>query len=169
MASERRRANHAQKVSYAYAVGSSLDPDMEGFEEYEQHFAGGGPSLREMSPPPDIYFDDDIEAAIHLHMPSDPDARTPEESWSEPQDIDIEMPFSSPPPSPTPNIQSLPPKQAPSFVDMLLAANCPFCHAPFSLYLEMGQAATTCAVCTSSFRLGDTPNTWAHVHSTPSP
>lgn len=170
MASERRRQYHAQRVSFEHAVGSSLDPNMENFEEYERHFAGE-PLPREPSPPSDIFLEtDDVD--VEVQHPAAMDSSSFDDAdWPEPPDADMDMDFSSPPTSPIKAHHAFPTEdQVDSFVDLLLASPCPNCHAPFSLHLEhdSGQPAIVCAVCTNSFPLGEAESSWASAHPTPS-
>lgn len=137
---------------------------MEGFDEYERHFAGTS-EQREPSPPPDFFSDD-----VDISFPDDyaaPDDANHDHCWSsEPPDTDMD--FSSPPASPTQKFQHLhtAPQEA-SFIGMLLASPCPFCHAPYSLHVddEMGHLGLVCAVCTNSFLLADANESWASLHS----
>lgn len=137
---------------------------MEGFDEYERHFAGTS-EQREPSPPPDFYSDD-----VDISFPDDyaapDDANHDHYRSSEPPDTDMD--FSSPPASPTQKPQHLhaAPQDA-SFVGMLLASPCPFCHAPYSLHVddEMGHLGLVCAVCTNAFLLADANESWASMHA----
>lgn len=178
---ERRRARYAQRVSFQQAVGSSLDPDMDGFEEYERHFtnttaAGATPQYyeeEEYDVPPDS--EQEVEFAMLNNIPSDsPLERHPNDDT----DVDIEMPLSSPPPSPRPtHLPSLSTSMMAdsSFTSLLLECPCPSCSAPYSLYLDAVQMndqptqSMTCAVCTEAFHLGNAQQSWEAVHPAPIP
>ncbi|KAF8318634.1 hypothetical protein DL93DRAFT_317905 [Clavulina sp. PMI_390] len=164
MANERKREAYRQKLSFELAVGSSIDPDMEDFEEYENHFVGGDSTPRGPSPSPED--SDDYEFALPSDaIPSDLDAAPSSEAWSESQDADIDMPLSSPLGSPSLQHASLPIDDH-SFIGLLLSSTCPYCSAPFSLYVDDmdGYRTMTCAPCTNSFPLGDAPESWAAAH-----
>jgi len=171
MASERRRQDHAHRVSFAHAVGSSLDPGMDDFEEYERHFAGE-PLPHEPSPPPDIFSEVEAPVDVEIQYPAAFDAVSVDDGdWSEPPDADTDMAFSSPPASPIkPHYNLVADDRVGSFVDSLLASPCPHCHAPFSLHLEneTGEPGMMCAVCTNSFPLGESESSWATAHPAPS-
>lgn len=161
---ERRKFNYRQKVSYQYAVGSSIDPAMEDFDEYERHFAEDNTMAQAEEEIPD-----DIDVEISL-----PDDYAPSESAYEgdSQLNDMDFEFSSPPASPSSSRQVPASKVREDnlpFVSALLASPCPYCRAPFSLHAsrEAEQPALECAVCQNSFFLRSSADSWAHSHPTP--
>jgi hypothetical protein len=140
---------------------------MEVFDEIEQHFAG--PSQARESSPPEGSWDDEMVLPDDYPIPSDGDG--PEAS-SDYADMDMEMEmdlstFSSPPTSPVKSRRStVPVVPSTSFVGLLLASPCPHCHAPYSLHLDddLDEPALMCAVCTNSFGLGTSAQSWDEAH-----
>ncbi|KAF9511994.1 hypothetical protein BS47DRAFT_1346152 [Hydnum rufescens UP504] len=149
------------RISFTHAMVSSVDPDMENFEELVREFAGPS-KYRSESPPPDIDLSDS-----EPDYPPDAYNNVPFDGSSE-MDVDMGMDMSSPPASPKTPFNVLPSSQ---FLSLLLASPCPFCHAPFSLHHhdESGQPAVLCAICSNVLRLGDAPASWLSVHPSPLP
>ena len=146
------------RISFAQAMVSSMDPDMENFEELVHEFTGPS-KYRPEFPQPDIDLSDS-----ELDYPPETYADTPFETSSDMDvDVDVGMDMSSSPASPRKPSEIHPHSR---FVSLLLASPCPYCCAPFSLHghNENGQPAVLCALCTNTLLLGDAPESWFSAH-----
>ena len=158
---EKKREEHAYRAQFARTVGSSLDPDMENFEEIERFLAGPPSNEAGPSSPPAGTFDS---------IPSE--FGTGEEVFFEDVDpMDVAMDLSSPPTSPSPEDHLLLNEADVSFQSLILDCPCPFCDAPYALHFHKhGEKSNfECAVCNNGFLLGDALSSWDSIHRNSSP
>ncbi|KAF8325819.1 uncharacterized protein EI90DRAFT_3071831 [Cantharellus anzutake] len=160
---ERRREEHALRAQFARTVGSSLDPNMDNFEEIERFLTG----------PPPIELEEQFPASRFEPIPSEFDIGDDEVSLVDPVAMDIAMDLSSPPASSPPNYDcSLPTKEEDtSFQSLILDCPCPFCNAPYALHFhdDAEKSNFECAVCNNGFLLASARLSWDSFHPNPSP
>ena len=148
---ERRREEHAYRAQFDRVVGSSLDPDMENFEEIERILAGSSPKGARPSSPP--------AEALDL-IPSDEEVL-----FDDFNPMDVSMDVSSPPTSLPCEDHLLPSEPDVSFRSLILDSPCPYCEAPYALHLDgHGENNLECAVCNNGFFLGDASSSWDSLH-----
>src|SRR5258708_8932836 len=153
---ERRREEHAYKVQFARTIGSSLDPDMENFEEIERFLAGSPPNEPGPSSPPAEAFDSiPLEFGIGEEV-----------LFDDLDSMDVSMDLSSPPASLPCEEHFLPNESDLSFRSLILDCPCPFCEAPYALHYDRHgeNSHFECAVCNNGFFLGDALSSWDSLH-----